>query len=100
MPPTTLLAERLSRAGILDVVAVEPVSGGLAALAGIALRENAPPVFVKAFADAADGDGDAFVAEAQGLAALRELGRQATPEVIVANQELLVLSLLQPRPRD
>jgi hypothetical protein len=32
-----------------DVVAVEPVTGGLAALAGIATRQDAPPVFVKAF---------------------------------------------------
>jgi fructosamine-3-kinase len=99
MPLTASLAERLSRAGIRDVVTVEPVSGGLAALAGIALRENAPSVFVKAFPEEADSDGDAFVVEAEGLAALRQLGGLATPEVIVANQELLVLSLLQPRPR-
>jgi fructosamine-3-kinase len=99
MPPTAFLTDRLSRAGIRDVVTVEPVSGGLAALAGIALRQDAPSVFVKAFAEAQDNDGDAFVAEAEGLAALRELGGLATPEVIVANQELLVLSLLQPRPR-
>ena len=76
------------------------MSGGLAALAGTALREDAPSVFVKAFAEAPDGAGDAFVAEAEGLTALRELGGLATPEVIVANQELLVLSLLEPRPRD
>src|SRR5687768_2050090 len=96
MPLTASLAERLSRAGIRDVVTVEPVSGGLAALAGVALRKDAPPVFVKAFAEAPDGAGDAFVAEAEGLAALGEFGGLATPEVIVANQELLVLSLLQP----
>src|SRR5690242_3433058 len=98
MSSTAFLAERLSRAGIRDVVTVEPVSGGLAALAGIARREGAPPVFVKAFAEAPDGAGDAFVAEAEGLAALRELGGLATPEVIVANREVLVLSLVQPRP--
>ncbi|WP_194821502.1 fructosamine kinase family protein [Micromonospora sp. S-DT3-3-22] len=95
---TQLLTERLVRAGIGDVVAVEPVSGGLAALAGIAHRRDAPPVFVKTFAEAPDGD--AFGAEAEGLTALRELGGQATPDVIVANRELLVLSLLRPRPRD
>ncbi|MFF3855119.1 fructosamine kinase family protein [Micromonospora sp. NPDC002575] len=99
MPPAELLAERLSRAGIRDVVSVAAVSGGLAALAGIAHREDAPPVFVKGFADAPGDAGDAFVAEAEGLAALRELGGLATPEVILANQELLVLSLLRPRPR-
>jgi fructosamine-3-kinase len=99
MRTTASLVERLSRAGIRDVVTVEPVSGGLAALAGIALREGAPSVFVKAFAEAAESGGDAFVAEAEGLAALRERGGLATPEVIVANHELLVLSVLEPRPR-
>lgn len=100
MSTTDFLAERLSRAGIRDVVTVEQVSGGLAALAGTARREHAPPVFVKAFAEAPDGGDDAFIAEAEGLAALREIGGMATPEVIVANHEVLVLSLLQPRPRD
>jgi fructosamine-3-kinase len=99
MSPTELLAERLSRAGIRDVVTVEAVTGGLAAVAGIAHRGEAPPVFVKTFAEAPDSSGDAFIAEAEGLTALRELGGQTTPEVIVANRELLVLSLLQPRPR-
>jgi fructosamine-3-kinase len=99
MSPTELLAERLSRAGIRDVVTLEAVTGGLAAVAGIANRGDAPPVFVKTFAEAPDTSGDAFIAEAEGLTALRELGGQTTPEVIVANPELLVLSLLQPRPR-
>ncbi|GIF02469.1 fructosamine kinase family protein [Actinoplanes siamensis] len=99
MPPTALLARRLSRAGIRDVVTVVPVSGGLAALAGIAHREHAPSVFVKTFAPS-DSAGDAFVTEAEGLAALRQLGGLTTPEVIVANHELLVLSLLRPTPRE
>ncbi len=82
MQPTMFLLECLLRAGMRDVVAVEPVAGGIAALAGMATRRDAPPVFVKAFADApAD---DVFVAEAEGLAALRELGGVATPEVILA----------------
>ncbi|NMO57874.1 aminoglycoside phosphotransferase, partial [Actinoplanes sp. TBRC 11911] len=97
MSLTVPLAERLSRPGIRDVVTVVPESDGFAALAGIARREHASPVFVKSFADAPDSD--AFVAEAEGLAALRELGGLATPDVIVANHELLVLSLLQPIPR-
>ncbi|GAA5186005.1 fructosamine kinase family protein [Rugosimonospora acidiphila] len=96
MRPTTFLLERLLRAGMHDVVTVEPATGGIAALAGIATRREAPPVFVKAFADTpAD---DAFVAEAEGLTALRELGGVATPEVILADRELLVLSVLRPRP--
>ncbi|MEV7327506.1 fructosamine kinase family protein [Micromonospora sp. NPDC093244] len=97
MRSTTLLRERLLRAGMREIVTVEPASGGLAALAGTATRRDGPPVFVKAFAEA-PGD-DVFVAEAEGLAALRELGRVATPEVILAERELLVLSLLEPRPR-
>ncbi|GAA1641931.1 fructosamine kinase family protein [Actinoplanes couchii] len=92
----SVLAERLSRAGIHDVVTVSPLSGGLAAIAGTAHRSNGPPVFVKGFTDAPDGD--VFVAEADGLAALRDLGGLATPEVLVANHEVLVLSLLHPRP--
>jgi fructosamine-3-kinase len=92
----TLLLERLLRAGIRDVVSVRPATGGLAALAGTATRRDAPPVFVKTFADApAD---DVFVAEAEGLAALRDLGGVPTPDVILADRELLVLSVLRPRP--
>ncbi|MBQ0993063.1 fructosamine kinase family protein [Micromonospora sp. H61] len=80
-----------------EVVSVQPVTGGLAALAGIATRRDAPPVFVKGFADPpAD---DVFVAEAEGLAALRELGGVATPEVILADRDVLVLSVLRERPR-
>jgi fructosamine-3-kinase len=91
------LLERLHLAGLREVVAVQPVTGGLAALAGIATRRDAPPVFVKAFADPpAD---DVFVAEAEGLASLRELGGVATPEVILADRDVLVLSVLRPRPR-
>lgn len=93
----TFLLECLHRAGMRDVVTVEPAAGGLAALAGIATRRDAPPVFVKAFTDAPAGD--IFAAEAEGLAALRDLGGVATPEVILADRELLVLSVLRPRPR-
>lgn len=97
MATATFLLERLVRAGIRDVVAVEPATGGLAAVAGTATRRGAPPVFAKAFVDApAD---DVFVVEADGLAALRDLGGVATPEVILADRELLVLSVLRPRPR-
>ncbi|MFF0467258.1 fructosamine kinase family protein [Micromonospora zamorensis] len=96
MSSTTMLLERLLQAGMREVVTVEPVTGGVAALAGIATRRDAPPVFVKGFADApAEG---VFVAEAEGLAALRELGGMATPEVLLADPELLVLSVLRARP--
>jgi fructosamine-3-kinase len=96
-PPTTLLLECLHRAGMRDIVTIEPATGGVAALAGTATRRDASSVFAKAFAEPpAD---DVFVAEAEGLAALREIGGVATPEVILANRELLVLSVLRPRPR-
>lgn len=97
MRSATFLLECLLRAGMRDVVTVEPATGGVAALAGVATRRNAPSVFVKAFADAPGND--VFVAEAEGLAALRALGGVATPEVILADRELLVLSVLRPRPR-
>ncbi|GAA1417018.1 fructosamine kinase family protein [Catellatospora coxensis] len=88
--------EDLLRSRVPGIVTVEPTTGGLAALAGIATRREAPPVFVKTFAEPpAD---DVFAAEAEGLAALRDTG-VATPEVILADRELLVLSVLHPRPR-
>jgi len=94
---TTLLLERLRRAGMHDVVTVVPATGGLAALAGTATRTNAPSVFVKAFAE--PPAEDVFLAEADGLAALRELGGVATPDVILVSQHTIVLSVLAPRPR-
>jgi fructosamine-3-kinase len=97
MQSAAFLLEGLRRAGMDDVVAVQPVSGGLAALAGIATRRDAPPVFVKAFAEAPDDD--VFAAEAEGLAALRKSGGVATPDVILVSRELLVLSVLRERPR-
>jgi len=53
-------------------------------------------VFVKAFVDS-PGD-DVFTAEAEGLNAPRESGGIATPDVILADRELLVLSVLQAGP--
>ncbi|MEU4216891.1 fructosamine kinase family protein [Actinoplanes sp. NPDC026623] len=96
MRSAAFLFERLHRSGMRDVVAVEPVTGGLAALAGIATRRDAPPVFVKAFAEAPHDD--VFSAEAEGLAALRASGATAPPDVLLANRELLVLSILRARP--
>lgn len=92
----TLLMERLRRAGVRGVAEVASASGGLAASAGIARRRDGSSLFVKTFTDPpAD---DVFIAEAEGLAALRELGGIATPDVVVADDELLVLSMLEPRP--
>lgn len=97
MRSATFLLEALLRSRMNDVVTVEPTTGGLAALAGIATRRDAPPVFVKALSEPpAD---DVFVVEAEGLAALRDIGGAATPEVLLADRELLVLSVLRARPR-
>ena len=93
---TTLLLDRLHRAGLDDVTAVEPATGGLAATAGLARRGDGSALFVKAFTDH-EAD-DAFLTEAEGLTALRELGGIATPDVLLADRELLVLSVLRPRP--
>ncbi|MEU8081768.1 fructosamine kinase family protein [Catellatospora citrea] len=97
MQSATFLVEALLRSGMHDVVTVEPTTGGLAALAGIATRREAPPVFVKSLAE--PPDDDVFVAEAEGLAALRDIGGAATPEVLLADRGLLVLSVLRARPR-
>ncbi|MGP4114447.1 fructosamine kinase family protein [Streptomyces sp. 4N509B] len=96
MPTASLLLDRLHAAGLRDVTAVEPVEGGMAALAGLATRRDGPPLFVKSFVEVpAD---DLFAAEAEGLDALRERGALATPEVVLATRDVLVLSVLRERP--
>lgn len=95
---TAFLRERLEAAGIDDVRSVEPATGGLAATAGIAHRASGESVFVKSF-DEPPAD-DVFRTEAEGLDALRRLGGVATPDVLLAEPDLLVLSMLCPRPAD
>lgn len=92
---TTLIAERLAAAGF-DVASLEPATGGLAAIAAFARLADGSTVFAKGFAEA-PGD-DAFAAEAEGLAALRTDGGVPTPDVLLANRDLLVLSVLELRP--
>ncbi|MGW0087141.1 fructosamine kinase family protein [Streptomyces sp. NPDC003393] len=92
----SFLLKRLYAVGLTDVVAVEPATGGLAATAGLARRADGTSMFVKAF-DEAPSD-DTFAAEAEGLTVLREAGGIATPEIIHADRDLLVLSVLQARP--
>lgn len=94
--PTMLLLDRLQAAELTDVVTVEPATGGLAATAGFANRADGTSVFVKAFAE--PPSDDAFAAEAEGLHALRTLGGVTTPEVLLTSRDLLVLSVLRPRP--
>jgi fructosamine-3-kinase len=93
---TSFLLERLHAIGLTDIAAVEPVTGGLAATAGLARRGDGTSVFVKAFGE--PPSDDVFAAEAEGLTVLREAGGVVTPEVILADRDLLVLSTLQPRP--
>lgn len=97
MPTASLLLlDRLHAAGLSDVTTVEPVEGGMAALAGLARRRVGPPLFAKSFVEVpAD---DLFAAEAEGLEVLRGHGALATPEVVLATRDVLVLSVLQPRP--
>ncbi|MFF3301688.1 fructosamine kinase family protein [Streptomyces sp. NPDC002908] len=92
---TSFLLGRLHAAGLTDVVEVEPATGGLAATAGLARRGDGTSVFVKAFRESPSDD--AFAAEAEGLTVLREAGG-ATPEIILADRDLLVLAVLRPRP--
>ena len=93
--PTSLLRERLHAEGVTDVISIEPATGGLAATAGFARCADGASVFVKAF-DEPPSD-DVFVAEAEGLVALRTLGGVATPDVLLAGRDLLVLSELRPK---
>lgn len=96
MTEPSLLWERLRTAGFTDVVSIEPTTGGLAATAGLVRRADGSSVFVKAFAE--PPSDDAFVAEAEGLTALRTLGGIVTPDVLFAGEDLLVLAVLRPRP--
>jgi len=94
---TSVLLEHLHAAGMTDVVAVEPVAGGQAASAGVARRADGTSLFVKTFEHAPSAD--VFPMEAEGLGVLRTHG-VATPEVVLASPDLLVLEALAPRPRD
>lgn len=94
--PTSLLRERLHAEGITDVISIEPATGGLAATSGLARRADGASVFVKAFEE--PPSDDVFVTEAEGLVVLRTLGGVETPDVLLAGRELLVLSVLRPRP--
>lgn len=93
---TKLLLQRLHDAGFDDVVRVDAVSEGMAAVAGYATRRSGEAVFAKTF-EQPPGD-DLFALEVEGLAALRQIGGLATPEVLHVSPNALVLAPLQPRP--
>jgi len=92
MPGTELLAERLAEAGFA-VANLAPVTGGCICLAGIAVLRDGGRVFAKTLADAG---ADLFTAEADGLAALRELGGVRVPAVVDVSPRLIVLEELRP----
>ncbi len=102
--PLRLLRDRLHDAGLRDVMTVTPAPGGQAATAGIAHRTDGSTLFVKTLdglrsaPDDLDADG-AFVAEAEGLAALADAG-MPTPGVVVVRPDLLALAPLEPRPAE
>ncbi|HET9222886.1 MAG TPA: hypothetical protein VFO07_10300, partial [Roseiflexaceae bacterium] len=93
----SLLLQRLHAVGIDDVLEVDPAAEGMAALAGLATRRSGTRVFVKTFA--APPPDDLFAQEAEGLQALRQLGGLVTPDVVQVARNVLVLSVLQPRPQ-
>jgi fructosamine-3-kinase len=89
-----LLRDRLVAAG-LRPVDVRPSDEGFAAVSGLVTLADTREVFAKTFAERPGGD--VFTDEAEGLEALRGAGL-ATPDVVHRGDNLLVLSLLQPRP--
>jgi fructosamine-3-kinase len=64
-------------------------------VSGLVTLADTREVFAKTFAQ--QPDGDVFELEAEGIEALRDAGL-ATPDVVHYSDDLLVLSLLQPRP--
>ena len=91
-----LLLRRLAAAGLDGVRTLRPVRSGTMAVACLAELADGTRAFVKTLAEP-PGD-DLFEAEAEGLAALRDLGGAATPEALLATSDLLVLRALHPRP--
>jgi fructosamine-3-kinase len=89
-----LLAQRLEAAGY-PVESMEPAAGGVIALAGLARLRDGTLVFAKTVDPVA---GDVFDVEASGLRSLRHLGRAATPDVLHAGPDLLVLAPMHQPP--
>ncbi|MDT0269155.1 fructosamine kinase family protein [Streptomyces sp. DSM 44915] len=82
-----LLTRRLAEAGF-DVASVRECTGGVVAVAGVATLSDGGEVFAKCLRDVGT---DVFQVEAEGLAALQDIGGTRTPEVRHASTALLVL---------
>lgn len=94
-----LLSQRLEAAGFA-VQSLSPASGGVIASGALARLRDGSQVFAKTIepGDGSSDLGDLFDIEASGLRSLRHLGRAATPDVLYAGPDLLVLSPLLPPP--
>jgi fructosamine-3-kinase len=93
---TDLLTARLADAGF-EVAAVESVTGGAVADAGLVTLADGRRVFAKTLRPDVVG---VFEVEAEGLRALGSTGSVETPRVLAVDPRLLVLSLLEPRRDD
>jgi fructosamine-3-kinase len=95
MPGVELLAERLEEEGF-EVASLEAVKDGSICVARMAALRDGRRVFAKTLAEP-HVDTDLFEIEADGLAALGELGGARVPAVIRVSPLLLVLEELGPR---
>ncbi|MGP4111848.1 fructosamine kinase family protein [Streptomyces sp. 4N509B] len=96
MRETGILMERLREAGF-PARSVTRTAGGVVAVAGLATLDDDSQVFAKTLLGP---DSDLFEVEAAGLVALRERGGAATPGVLRATRNVLVLEAMRPRVDD
>lgn len=89
-----VLVRRMRAVG-LPVDTVHIATGGVVALAGMAVLDDGSRVFAKTVENA---DSDIFEVEAEGLRSLRDRGGVNTPGVLRVTPGLLVLEPLRPIP--
>ena len=77
-----------------NVRTLSPVSGGSIASSFRADLEGGDTLFVKT----SPQHPDMFIKEANGLRELHKANALRTPEVIMANEEILIMEFLQPAP--
>lgn len=93
---TQLLQKRLHDVGFDDIVQFDISTEGMAAISGFATQRSGNVVFVKTFVESVSDD--LFMLEAEGLRAISDIGGFTTPNVVHVSSDVLVLSVLQPRP--
>jgi fructosamine-3-kinase len=89
---TELLRSRLAAAGF-PARTITPADGGVIATAALVILDDGRQLFAKMLPAPIDG---LFEVEAAGLRELRELGGAATPDVVTASSDLLVLAAVRP----